>query len=256
MRDRLHSLLRAADLSEEEITIYLWLLKLQQSTIPELRSKSGLPNITVYRTVMKLEDRGLIEHVRLNRKQCAFRPLTLGKLARRIASKKRRLQALENELKNLDRFLPLFDPDPDTPDIDLRSGRDAFREEYLKFPELLHQEYLHIGNMANMWKASGLHYEAPEERWFINKRLAKNVYARVLDVPTPEAKVVQTFDSREKRTLVLRKSLPITDDFLLIGEKQVSHFLCDPDNPRVIVMRSPEQVAVHRGFFEALWKAR
>ncbi len=256
MRDRLHSLLRAADLSEEEIAIYLWLLKLKQSSIPELKCKSRLPHITVYRTIAKLEERSLVEREQINRKQSIFRPLTLGKLAEKIASRKRRLQALENELKHLDRFLPYVDLENEDDPVELRSGLDAFREEYLKFPELLQHEYLHIGNMAKMWETSGFSYECAEERGFIHRRIARNVYARVLDVPTPEAQVVQRQDSKEKRTLVLKENLPIMDDFLLIGEKQVSHFLCDPENPRVVIMRSPAQVAVHHGFFEALWKAR
>ncbi|MFA6523709.1 MAG: helix-turn-helix domain-containing protein [Candidatus Peribacteraceae bacterium] len=255
MRRRLRTLLQHADLSEKEIALYLHLLVLRRTTILELRERAKLPNITVYRTLLKLEERGLVKRTMRNGRQAIFEPLTLRALTRAVSDEQRKLRRLELELRDLDTLLPYMDAERehDVEDVEIRYGRDAFKEEYLKMPDVLEEEYLHIGNMANMWKTAGFGYESPEERSFIHRRLARNIFARVLDIPTSEAEEVQRNDSREKRTLVLKESLPIMENFLIIGERQVSHFLCDPEHPRVIVIRQPELVATHRSHFETLW---
>ncbi|MFH0769785.1 MAG: helix-turn-helix domain-containing protein [Candidatus Peregrinibacteria bacterium] len=257
MRSKLQSLLRMADLKEEEVQVYLWLLKLQKSSIPELRAKTHLPNITVYRAVQRLVGRELIEREPVNRKQSLYKPLTLKRLIRKVSAEQLQLRRLELALKNLDSYLPFMDMEQEEPaeDISVRLGKDAFKEEYLKFPEVLENEYLHIGNLSNLWKTLGFTYESPEERGFIRRRCARNLFARVLDVPTEDSLKVQANDSREKRTLVFKDRIPIKEDFLLIGEKQVGHFVCNSDAPRVIIMKSPTLLALHHDYFEKLWKS-
>lgn len=257
MRSKLQSLLRMAHLSEEEVQVYLWLLKLRHCSIPELRAKTHLPNITVYRAVQRLLSQELIESVPVNRKQCLYKPLTLKRLIRRVSAEQLQLRRLELELKNLDAYLPYIDleQEEETEDITVRLGKEAFKEEYLKFPEVLEDEYLHIGNLSNLWKTLGFTYESPEERGFIRRRCARNLFARVLDVPTENSLKVQANDSKEKRTLVFKDQIPIKDDFLLIGEKQVGHFICNPDAPRVIIMKNPALLSLHHDYFEKLWKA-
>lgn len=257
MQGKLRSLLRLADLSEEEVEVYLWLLKLRQSSIPELRVKTGLPNITVYRAIQRLTERELIAALPKNRKQLFYKPLTLKRLIQRVSSEQLQLRRLELELKNLDAYLPYInlENEEEAEDITVRLGKEAFKEEYLKFPEVFENEYLHIGNLSNLWNALNFTYESPEERGFIRRRCARNIFARVLDVPTENSLRVQANDSKEKRTLVFKDRIPIKDDFLLIGEKQVGHFICNPDAPRVIIMKSPTLLALHHDYFEKLWKA-
>jgi len=246
-----------ADLSEGEVQVYLWLLKLRQSSIPELRSKTRFPNITVYRAVQRLIDRELIENVPVNGKQSLYKPLTLKRLIRKVSAQQMQLRRLELALMNLDSYLPFMDMEQGeaVEEVEVRLGKDAFKEEYLKFPEVLENEYLHIGNLSNLWKTLGFTYESPEERGFIHRRCARNLYARVLDVPTENSLKVQANDSKEKRTLLFKKQIPIKEDFLLIGEKQVGHFICNPDAPRVIIMKHPALLALHHDYFEKLWKS-
>lgn len=256
MKDKLRSLLRLAELSEEEVSVYLWLLKMQKATIPQLRTKTKLPNITVYRTVQTLVERSLVKSTPMNHKQSLYVPLTLAHLIRHVSAKQLQLRRLELELKNLDSLLPFMDleHEEETEDIVVRLGKDAFKEEYLKFPEVLENEYLHIGNLSNLWKTLGFTYESPEERGFIRRRCARNLFARVLDVPTENSLKVQANDSREKRTLVFKKQIPIKEDFLLIGEKQVGHFICNPSAPRVIIMKNQALLDMHHDYFEKLWQ--
>ena len=257
MQKRLRQLLRQADLREEEVSLYLCVLKLGRANIAQLIIATKLPSTTAYRTVQRLTERGLLRRLPINAKQSLYEALSLASIAHTLGREQQKLRKLELSLRNLDpllRYISLDKEDPD--DIEIREGRDAFREEYLKMPDVFRDEYLHVGSAPNFWKAALMNYECPEERGFIHRRLGKNLYARVLNTPSPEALEIQKNDSREKRTLVMTEKIPIIKDFVMIAETQVSHFVCDSDNPRVIVIRNPEAVAAQRSHFEMLWKER
>lgn len=113
MHLKLRSLLRHADLSEEEITIYLSLLKYGTSTMPEITAKTKLPNITVYRTLQKLEEVKLVGAVPINNKQKQYTALTLDALIQRIQKDQRSLRKLELSLKEMNPLLSHMDIEND-----------------------------------------------------------------------------------------------------------------------------------------------
>lgn len=255
MLQRIKDLLRLQDLSEHEIAVYVALLKLRKATMPQIREKCGLPNISVYRALRQLEDRDLVESHMMNGKQSAYCPLSLEKLIRKIGFAQRKLRRIELELRNLDSLLPYMEESEgdDQPEIDIRLGLDAFREEYLKVPETFDEEYFQFGNAAKFWESAKLDYDAPEERTFIRHRLASNLYLRALDIPSHVTERIQNNDSHEKRTMRLTSSLPVMNDLTMIGKKQITHFVNDKENPRVLIIRNPELVAAKRQQFETLW---
>lgn len=256
MKKRLQRLLSLANMREDEIRLYMLLLKLRHASVPQLADIARVPVTTAYRAMHRLEDRGLARREAVNGKESQYFPLSLVSLVRELVSEQRQLRKMELSLRGLDPLLKYVDVDgaSDEDEVEVREGLDAFREEYLKMPEVFREEYLHIGSAPNFWKSARMNYECPEERGFIKRRLARNLYARVLNTPSSQALEFQRNDSREKRTTVLTPSLPIRRDFLMIAEAQVSHFLCDPEHPRVIILRSPEAIAAHRNHFELLWK--
>ena len=259
MRRRLRELLRLAELREDEVTLYLLLLKLRQASVPELIEKSGVTTMTAYRAIKRLKERGLLMELPLNDKQSLYAPLALKALIKKINAEEKKLRRLELALQNLDRLLPYMDldshEDRDSDVVELHEGRDAFREEYLRFPDCCKEEYLHIGNMENYWKAAHMTYECPEERAFINKRLTRDIHCRILNMYTKAAEEFQRNDSREKRITRLTADVPIKDNYLGIAETHVAHFICDEDNPRVIVIKQPELLAMYKNQFEMMWRA-
>ena len=250
---KVKDLLRLNDLNDAEISVYVTLLKARMATIPQLREAANLPNITVYRAMKSLEERKLVETVTLNRKQKCYKPLSLEALIQKVSATQRKLRRFELELRKLDALLPYLDEKNDDEEIVVRSGLEAFREEYVRMPNLFKDEYLHIGNCENFWKTAKLNYDAPEERYFINRRLERNIFGRVLDTYTPTAEMIQKRDSLEKRTFKIVDELPLTKDLLMIAEGQVTHFVCDADSPRVIVMKNPALVGLHQDQFARLW---
>ena len=98
-------------------------------------------------------------------------------------------------------------------------------------------------------------YWCPEERNFTHKRLTKGISCRIVNIHTPEAEEFRKNDTRELRTSKLADTLPIVKNYLGITEHQASYFLCEPENPRVIIMKQPELVAMQKQSFEKLWKA-
>lgn len=256
MKRKLLSLLREADLREEEIRLYFLLLKMQQAGIPDLIAKSQLPSMTVYRTMQRLIDRGLVETLPINNKQKLYRPLSLAALARTLAAQERRLRRLELSLKNLDPLLPFIDLESDDEiedGIEVREGLDAFREEYLKFPDICKGEYVYLGNMLNYWDTAQMTYECAEERTFINKRLSRGIHCRIIDLYSDGMEKITKNDSREMRQSKLALDLPLKKNYLGISEKHASYFICEEENPRVLVIKQPELLDLYRSQFEHHW---
>ncbi len=256
MKKRLTNLLRCANLKEEEIKVYLLLLKFSEATIPQIVSKNGLPTITVYRTVKRLFERGLIEEDKLNKKQNIYKSLSLNALIKKINFEERKLSRLKQNLKNLDSLLPFMDIEQEEDEdlIEVHEGIDAFREEYLKIPKLCKNEFLHIGSMTSYWDTAGMSYDSAEERYFINTRMNRGVFARVLNPNTIDAERIKKRDSMEKRIMKIRDGLPVSENYFTMAENQSALFVCDKENPRVIVMKQPDLLALQKAQFKELWE--
>ena len=180
MRRKVQHLLRLAGLREEEATLYMHLLQLKRASMTQLIAESGLNVMTAYRTIKRLQERGLVQAFNVNQKQSVYVPLSLSALIQTLGAEERTIRRLQLALKDLDRFLPFMDvheQQDDTTDCDepiqIREGLDAFREEYLKIPDCCTEEFLHIGSMANYWRVAGMSDESPEELAFRSKRIAK-----------------------------------------------------------------------------------
>ncbi|MFC1655647.1 helix-turn-helix domain-containing protein [Patescibacteria group bacterium] len=256
MRKKLTNLLRLAQLKDEEITLYLFLLKFKQVTISELVEKSQLNFMMVYRTIKRLRERGMVEAVPVNNKQDIYKPLSLQSIINKIQSQQRKLKRLECGLKGLDDFLPYVDIDNTEEDlIQVREGIDAFKEEYLKLPELNCEEMLPLGDITHLWRTSKLSYDCPEERNFIHKRLKKGLSVRMLTTPCENGRALLARDGLEKRTTRLKSKLPITENMLIITKNQSSLFICDEDDPRVITIKQPDMLEMQKNQFHGLWSA-
>lgn len=260
MRQRIENALRLAGLREEETKMYVKLLALKRATMAQLIAETGMNVMTAYRTMKRLQERGLVQAFAVNHKQSVFAPLTLRSLISKLDADQRTLRRVQLALQNLDRFLPYADldrraekPGEETP-IEVREGLDAFREEYLKIPDLCDEEFLHIGSMQNYWKIAGMSDEAPEEIAFRHKRFRRNIYCRIFNTHSPESVIFAKRDSKELRTSRLVDALPVTKDYLAYSKDDVRYFMCDEENPRVIIMRHPELVALYRDQFERMWK--
>ncbi|MDD5026305.1 MAG: helix-turn-helix domain-containing protein [Candidatus Peribacteraceae bacterium] len=259
MRRKIQQLLSLAGLREEEITLYLLLLKLHRATIGELAQESGIHLMTAYRTMKRLENQGLVQALKVNQKLSVYTPLTLEALIQRLGAKERGIRRLQLALQKLDRFLPFIDAHSgehargEEEPIEVLEGLDAFRGEYLKLPDLCADEFLCMGSMQNYWKVAGMSDEAPEELAFRHKRFSKNMYCRVFNTHSPESETFAKRDLQELRTTRLIDSIPVAKDYLGFTKDYVAHFICDTDNPRVVVIRHPELVNVHRKQFEQLW---
>ncbi len=258
MRKYLFSLLQKAGFRDEEAQLYLALLKVKKATLMQLHVQTKMSHTTTYRMIHRLIDRGLIEQIPLNKKQSVYKSLPLSALMSSIEKEKSRMQKLQSSLKKFDYLLPYMDLDDTKPSsgssVDVYEGIDAFHEEYLKLPELGHDEFLAIGSSDSFWQASNASIDSPLERSFVSRRLKNNVYSRSMMVASNDAEQIASNDAKEKRTTKMKEKLPVMTNMLMMSGNQVSHFVCDADFPHVIVMRDPELVAIHKNYFEALWK--
>ncbi len=259
MKRRLRRLLSLAGLREEEATLYLHLLKLRRASMSELIARSGLNVMTAYRTMKRLQDRGLVEALRVNQKQSIYSPMTLRSLTKKLAAEQRNLRKLQLALQDLDPLLPFLDLDrEDTGDdsdelIEVREGLDAFREEYLKLPDLCSDEYLSFGSMQNYWNIAGMSDESPEELAFRNKRYRGKIYAIALNTISKESEQFASRDSKELRRTRLLESLPMGKDYIGFTDDRVCHFVCDIAHPKTIIIRHPEVRNLYLQQFQDIW---
>jgi sugar-specific transcriptional regulator TrmB len=261
MRRRLQDLLRLARLKEDEVVLYLSLLQLKRAGMPALIAKTGMNIMTAYRTIQRLKERGLVQGININKKQEVFAPLTLAALIQTLDREQRALGKLRESLKNLGPLLPYLDLETqersDTQDelIELREGIDAFREEYLKIPDHCRDEFLHLGSMQNYWDVAGMGDESPEELAFRAKRYRRGVYSRNINTNSDAIRAVQMRDSKELRTLRITDDIPVKHDYVAFADNYICHFICDKNDPRVVIIRHPELQAFHRKQFTDLWRS-
>jgi len=260
MRQRIQHLLRLAGLREDEVAMYLHLLTLKRASMSQLIATSGLNVMTAYRTIKRLQERGLVQAMKVNEKQSVFVPLTLSALIQTLGAEERTIRRLQLALKDLDHFLPFIDAGDAAEKSDvleepivIREGLNAFREEYLKLPDLCDDEYLCMGSMQNYWHVADMSDEAPEELAFRHKRFSRNMYCRVFNTHSPESETFSKRDSKELRTTRLVDAIPVAKDYLGYAKDHIRHFICDKEHPRVIIIRHPELVALYRDQFERMW---
>ena len=259
MRRKLQHLLSLAGLKDEEVTLYLHLLKLRRASMTELIAESKLNVMTAYRTIKRLTERGLVQAFSINQKQSVYAPLTLKSLICKLDQEQRTLRKVQLALQDMDHLLPFADltretdSDDASEPVEMREGLDAFREEYLKIPDLCADEFLCMGSMQNYWNVAGMSDEAPEELAFRHKRFSRNMFCRVFNTHSPESETFAKRDRQELRTTRLIDTIPVAKDYLGFTKDHVRHFICDRGNPRVIIIRHPELVALYHDQFERMW---
>lgn len=256
LRTRLLELLRLAGLSETEAKVYMALLALKRASARAIVAESGVHMMTAYRTLKKLREKGLLKVEKINGKESSYRAPTLHALIGSLEANQRNLQSIEHALRGLEPMLKFignsrneaFEP------VSIREGVEAFREEYLKLPNLCRSEYLHIGCMENYWRIAGMGDDSPEENAFRNARYRRGVFARVINTDSPVIREVAKRDSKEMRTLKIADELPIRRDYVGFADDHIAHFICDESLPRVVLIRHPELVALHHSHFRTLWE--
>ena len=94
--------LRKIGISENEIKIYLFLLKSGSSTAYEIAKKTGIYRVHVYDKIEKLIEKGLVNHVYKGSKKY-FQAAHPSKMKHYLDDKKR---DLENQEKEIDKIMP------------------------------------------------------------------------------------------------------------------------------------------------------
>lgn len=259
MRRRLQDLLRLAGLREEEVSMYLHLLSLRRASMSELIDASGLNVMTAYRTMKRLQERELVSALKINNKQYIYAPLTLSALAKKLGNEQRKLRKIQLALQDLDPLLSYVDMhvgnEMDLEPIEIREGVEAFREEYLALPDYCSSEYLHIGSMENYWSIAQMGDESPEENAFRSKRYKRGIFARVINTNSPVMQAISKRDSKELRTLRILDDIPMKRDYLGFSDSHICHFICDAENPRVIIIREKELANIYRDRFGQIWES-
>jgi sugar-specific transcriptional regulator TrmB len=249
MQRNLKSLLRLADLKEEEIVLYMHLQRIGEGTVTQLKAETSISLSTIYRTINRLLDRRLIKSIETNAKQSVFVPLPLTSLIKKIKSEQTKLDKLVNSLEGMDNFIPFSES------VEIRSGTEAMKEEYLNYVNNARENLFSLGSVMSLWNMTDISYHSSEERNFIKKRLVKGIYARVFSDDDKEFYEVRNNDSLEKRTTKIKGGVLEDKNLFMMTEDYSTFFLCEEENPRVVITRHPDLLRLQKEHFSNLWKS-
>ena len=212
------------------------------STVNQVAERSDLVRTTAYDILKTLREKGLVASLVRNR-ILHFEAADPAKL---IESLEEKQQMIKGVLADL-RAIRL--PAPEGPVIEMFEGREGVKvifEEILKKK----QELLCISEVTSIFKL--LPYASPR---FIERRVEKGIFGRVLTERTPETmrlmKKPEKKELRETRFIKGLKDIPMIE---YIHGDDVSIVSTNIDNPLGIIIRHADFAKEQRVLFELLWK--
>jgi len=236
------AILKEWGLSDKEAKVYLALLQLGPSTVNQVAERADLVRTTAYDILKTLREKGLVASLVRN-KILHFEAAEPAKLIESLEEKKQMIQGVLGDL----RAMRL--PAPEGPVVEMFEGREGIK---VIFDGILNkkQELLCISEVTSIFKL--LPYASPR---FIERRIAKGIFGRVLTERTPETmqrmKKPEKKELRETRFIKGLKDIPMIE---YIQGDDVSIVSTDINNPLGIIVRHPGFAKEQRVLFELLWK--
>ncbi len=240
-------ILRKIGLTENEIKIYLDLLKSGSSTAYEIGKQTGIYRVHVYDKLEQLMNKGLVTHVYKGAKKY-FQATSPSKIKQYLEDKKRELETQEQEV---DSILPELEamnkiPKEDT-FVEVFKGNEGIKY-FLKDIIKTKQEVLVTGIDDQKYQEA---LPVFMKQYFRDLR-NNNIKERVITL-------------KKRSVFLFEKELAPTTDYRFLEEKQFNPtntfvygnkvVIVTWENPVMAVMIKNEAIAeTYRNHFEHLWK--
>ncbi|MEK7102497.1 MAG: helix-turn-helix domain-containing protein [Patescibacteria group bacterium] len=249
-------LLEKLGLSRNEAKCYLAMLALGSAKISDIAKEARINRVNAYSTLKGLSERGLVEHeVTDSGRRITAAPLAhLLQLARDLQKDMSKLRwKIEDVIPKLATVIAQSSGVSSLVmgDVLFFRGRDSFfkiADRTLESP---------VGSEICFLEAFDYFHPKTDpdydEKYYIPKRLARNIAARVLHVRGDYARALQTRDAQTKRET---RFLPSDVQFpcsMYIYADEVG-FVWTTDHQIGLVVQGGPLVALMRLLFELLWK--
>lgn len=241
--------LREYGLNENEIRIYLTLLKRGPSPSSILGKHTGIQRNSAKYACLQLVKKGLLSFVEKNN-TFIYSPEPPEVLVQKLHFEKK---AIEEKMNNMDRVVSelkkLVNPQSTLPTVKFFEGKDAyiqFSEETLKCKK---KEILFLTDMD---KFRSIVSEKYDTKTFIPRRIEKGIHIRILTNKSKLTQKMQLLDKSQKRSIrFLPPKYPVAESMYVYDD--VTMLISNVDYPSCVMIRSSEITTMMRSMFENMW---
>ncbi len=234
-------ILKEIGLQENEISVYLALLELEEALASELSQKTKLNRTLIYHLLGRLIEKGLVSYFIKNNTKY-FRASDPNKLLDFLKDKENKITGIIPELLSLKR------PKMEKPKIEVYEGKEGIktilntliRDKPREWLDLTSgKTYLVIPHFLDKWE---------------KQRIKAGIRARaIVDVSKEGVKRAKELEKLEKTEIRYFPRGGATPSHIWVWNNKVAIALISEDFPLGIVVENKEIAERFKGFFEWLW---
>lgn len=235
----MESELRAFGLTNQEIKVYLALLKLGSALVQDIAQKAKTYRTYTYEILKSLKEKGLVSYVIKSGKQY-FEVAEPQKLANILEEKRLMVQNILPELKNL------YQSSAQKPSIEIYEGKEGLKT-LLDRMLAAKQEILVYGSTKKQMKL--LEFYFPN---YIRRRVSAKISTKVLTEKNPQTIAMLKTEKKELRESRFLEKILFPTVTYICADKVI---IIDLENDPLGVMIENEAIAAtQKTVFNLLWK--
>jgi len=249
VKDNIYKSLKELGLSDNEINLYTLSLTLGPASIADYSKHLNIPRPNVYKLIESLEKHGLAKFQEQKYRKKTFMVEPPTKVTELLRTKKQNLSLIDNQLVSvMPDLLALYRQGELPSSIKVLEGREQFVKAW--------NESLNESNGSQEFLGSTKEFinfiSWEQEQAWIEQRVKKNIFIRVLSIPSEISNILSSKDKKELReTRVLKSTKPFDTAFQLFGNKVI---IWQPKAPLGILIADEYIVQMLRIIFNLLWE--
>ena len=242
MAERYVEALKEYGLSENEIKVYITLLKMGEASAQGIAKNAGLPRTTTYHLLDALSQKGLVSYVEKGLIKY-FQATPPEHLIELLAEKKRRIEEIVPELKAIVATIK------EKPKVVVYEGLQGIKSI---LQDILDEktEILHYGDIASLQNV--LRYAFPQ---FIRKRVERKIPIRIIcKKEEPHEELLKT-TKKEYRSFVFIPQNYIFKSSIFLYANKIAILNLHTEPYYGVVIHNKDYYDTEKNLFELLWKA-
>lgn len=234
--------LKEYGLSENEVKIYLTLIKAGESTVQIIAKNAGLPRTTVYHILDKLLDKSLVGFV-IKDYTKYFQATKPQKMLEILEDKKKMINEIIPELSSISETMI---KKPDVLILEGLNGIKGVLQDLLKEEN----EILHYGDIISLQKV--LQYAFPQ---YITERVKRKIPIRIICKKEDPHEDLLKNSKKEYRKFVFIPNTFLFNASVFIFSKKVAILNLKKEPYYAIIIKNPDFYETQKNLFELLWDA-
>lgn len=245
---KIYTSLKELGLTDHEANLYSISLKLGPSSIVTLAESLQISRPNVYKVIKSLEDHGLAKFSDKEKFSRDFMVEPPTVLLDKIRDKKRNLAEIDQNLTlNLPELLAMYHQGNSDSKIKIYKGKSDYINIFRQSLEEENKEILFFGSSKDFIQFISWDVE---NKW-IEDRVKKGIYIKVLSVPSDFSDKLVKNDEKELRKTKILETRDFSSSFMLFGDKIV---FWQPKAPLAIMIQDQFIYEMMKVMFEKAWE--